>query len=645
MGLQEWEVGVGLCLAACVISNVGMVVQKLSVYRHEESAKSSRSNSEASADDSEELPRGTPPSAANGGGASSLSDGLLPKEPMMVPVYRQPLWLLGFAVFLSGQLISMWALGMAPQSMLSSLGSFSLVSNSFLAPLILNEQHNSMSIYATVLLVAGSVMVVIFSHHSDQENTPEELARNLRGFPFIVMMATIVALLIGLATRAYRLRKIQQMLEPIYFGMVSALLGALSVLFAKCVSTLLHTLVATEGGSGGIGIATGTTILIFSLSALCSLMSVYFMNLGLICFKALYILPVYYSLAIVFQTITGGVFFREFSTFTVPQALGFSGGVVLTVVGVWVLTTADLATTCPEDSSEDDEASIEEEEEQQQAPVVEVVGDINEADLESGPCSTKGFSPESSALHAAWVAAQVTESLESYSRSSTLPTTVPSSYSNPNLYGLDAVTPATSPRADGLTLDLRRPRVPSYSAPITPRGSSHRLGHANTVTAGGGGTHRPGGRQRHSAATPLTPAALARRASTALQHAMFDTTPRDWLPLLDGQETGPHLAVDWQPARQRPRGYSYQPAGSTNIGLMSSTAARAAMDMSSVTLLAAQMVDCGARLDRAHTCEGLSPRCTGRTAWTQHRRSVPDGERRRRSEGGGRFYMGAENVH
>ncbi|EER04972.1 hypothetical protein Pmar_PMAR028822, partial [Perkinsus marinus ATCC 50983] len=103
------------------------------------------------------------------------------------------------------------------------------------------------------------------------------------------------------------------MLEPIYFGMVSALLGALSVLFAKCVSTLLHTLVSNDDSAedgGGIGIASGTAILIFTLSALCSLMSVYFMNLGLICFKALYILPVYYSLAIVFQTITGGVFFR-----------------------------------------------------------------------------------------------------------------------------------------------------------------------------------------------------------------------------------------------------------------------------------------------------------------------------------------------
>lgn len=275
MGLQEWEVGVGLCLAACVISNLGMVVQKLSVYRHEEYARTASESSEE-----EE------PTISNGEG--SLSEGLLPREPMLVPVYRQPLWLIGFSVFLSGQLISMWALGMAPQSMLSSLGSFSLVSNSFLAPLILKEQHNSMSIYATILLVTGSVLVVIFSHHGDRENTPEELARNLRGFPFIIMMVTIVALLLGLATRAYRLRKIQQMLEPIYFGMVSALLGALSVLFAKCVSTLLHTLVSNDDSAedgGGIGIASGTAILIFTLSALCSLMSVYFMNLGLICFK------------------------------------------------------------------------------------------------------------------------------------------------------------------------------------------------------------------------------------------------------------------------------------------------------------------------------------------------------------------------
>ncbi|KAF4667334.1 COP9 signalosome complex subunit 2 [Perkinsus chesapeaki] len=645
--LVAYTVGVGLCLAACVISNMGMVVQKLSVYRYEEYARSNGSSPSLEEGDESGASAARPPDES-----ASLSDGLLPKESMLVPVYRQPLWLLGFAVFLSGQLISMWALGMAPQSMLSSLGSFSLVSNSFLAPLILNEQHNSMSIYATVLLVAGSVMVVLFSQHSDEENTPEELARNLRGFPFIIMMITIAALLVGLATRAYRLRKIQQMLEPIYFGMVSALLGALSVLFAKCVSTLLHTLVSKhDDESDGIGIATGTAILIFTLSALCSLMSVYFMNLGLICFKALYILPVYYSLAIVFQTITGGVFFKEFSEFTVAQALGFSGGVLLTVAGVWVLTTADLASTCPEETSSSEEGTSCVEEYPRRA-VVEVVEneDGTAADLESGAAKTSSIGV------AAERVIDVNGSFQNYARSRTLPAAVvPISYSNPSLYRPHENSPATSssPRNGDLVLDLPlHHRVPANSAPVTPRGITYQYHHAGTVGTGGGTYRHSGPRHRLSVPTPLTPAELARTTTTTLQHAMFDTTPSNWGLLMRGGIPEEERTGDWTSRSHHRRSihHGYHPLGHTNVGAMTTTAAaaaRAAMEMSSVTLLASQMVDCGARLDRAHTCDDFSPRAAGdRTSRSHRRRSIVEQheERRRRSEGvRDRFHIEVEN--
>lgn len=49
------------------------------------------------------------------------------------------------------------------------------------------------------------------------------------------------------------------------------------------------------------------------------------------------------------------------------------------MLGVWVLTTADLANTCLESDSDEEVIPVEEE-----APVVEVVGNGKEADLELG---------------------------------------------------------------------------------------------------------------------------------------------------------------------------------------------------------------------------------------------------------------------
>lgn len=182
-------------------------------------------------------------------------------------------------VFLLGQMLSLFSLSMAPQSMLSSLGSTSLISNSVLAPMLLGEKHSTVSLYSTGVLLAGSLLVVSCSSHVSQEFTRASLMGLFFRPQFVALSVGMIALLVTLGVR--RLRTGQ--LESVYFGTLSALLGALSVLFAKCVSILLlGDDVEASNKGGGTGVAYAALV---TLNVTFSIASVYVMNIGILRYR------------------------------------------------------------------------------------------------------------------------------------------------------------------------------------------------------------------------------------------------------------------------------------------------------------------------------------------------------------------------
>ncbi|KAF9580732.1 NIPA-like protein 3 [Lunasporangiospora selenospora] len=73
------------------------------------------------------------------------------------------LWAIGLLVFIVGNLGGFVALRFAPQSLTAPLGSISLISNVIIAPLINKEVLGRWDIAGIVFIVAGSVIVVVFS--------------------------------------------------------------------------------------------------------------------------------------------------------------------------------------------------------------------------------------------------------------------------------------------------------------------------------------------------------------------------------------------------------------------------------------------------------------------------------------------------
>ena len=79
---------------------------------------------------------------------------------------KQATWKLGLLLIALGSIADFVALGFAPQSLVAPLGSFTLVSNVFLAPLLLKEKVFARSIIATAIIVLGSTISVSFASHT-----------------------------------------------------------------------------------------------------------------------------------------------------------------------------------------------------------------------------------------------------------------------------------------------------------------------------------------------------------------------------------------------------------------------------------------------------------------------------------------------
>lgn len=79
---------------------------------------------------------------------------------------RQPLWIVGFLLILSGSLLDFVAFGLAPQSLLAPLAALSLVWNLLLAPRFHNEKITRANCLSTIVICLGVTSTVVFASHA-----------------------------------------------------------------------------------------------------------------------------------------------------------------------------------------------------------------------------------------------------------------------------------------------------------------------------------------------------------------------------------------------------------------------------------------------------------------------------------------------
>ena len=265
---------------------------------------------------------------------------------------RQLTWQCGLALVIIGSLFDFAALAFASQSLIAPLGSLTLVSNVFLAPLLLKEKLSRRDVICTLVIVVGAALAVSCASHDDSTQSVSAMFSNFLRIQFIAYAALVVLSVVALRVvtwKAAALRKrahtnreaakrYQAGMKYHRFGYAAAagIMGAQSVLFAKCTSTLFRTMIAGDGimfvypGTYGVLLGLGVTIFF----------QIRWLNSGLRLFPALYVVPVFQSFWILVSVVSGMVFFQEYhGVLDQPlQACGFCFGIFLTIGGVYVLS-------------------------------------------------------------------------------------------------------------------------------------------------------------------------------------------------------------------------------------------------------------------------------------------------------------------
>jgi hypothetical protein len=309
------------------------------------------------------------------------------------PLYKNKIWVLGFAVFVAGNFGDFVGLTFTPQSVITPIGSISLVSNLFFAKCLLGEEIGWRTLIALSFIMAGVVAIVVSSSAANPCGTEETIDTLLKrweqgGFlTFAIIHAlslcTLLVLVIkiehklngtkiksgsgtivdvadlggidavvpalgadanaGASTKSKKTKlKNNSSLsnlnpnERFFLRFAYPLLGSLfatwTVLLSKSTGELLKSSARSKPGTKSPFSRFEVWPIIFGLiiSLPCQVM---YLNKGLAWFEALYIVPIFYSVWVISSIMMGALFFGEFNNFTMINFVTFFIGVFLDIVG------------------------------------------------------------------------------------------------------------------------------------------------------------------------------------------------------------------------------------------------------------------------------------------------------------------------
>jgi drug/metabolite transporter (DMT)-like permease len=294
-------------------------------------------------------PRGPAPSRRR---RSSVNiDGVVVREkkPKVAQGHytKQPIWIMGLICVILGSLLDFTALAFVDQAVVAPLGSLTLVSNVFFAPLLLKEKVNRKQLYCTFLIVAGSCLAVAFAPHESTSPDIQAMFDNFARPRFIIYAIVSVLSVCGLRVACWKFNKTRRhdsrsayakvaRYHTFAYAACAGIMGAQSVLFAKCTAMLLA---ASIGGQGLMFVYWGTYFVLLGLGVTIFL-QIRWLNSGLRMFSALLIVPIFQSFWILVSVIAGMIFFGEYEgVFTqTANAILFPFGLGLTICGVYFLT-------------------------------------------------------------------------------------------------------------------------------------------------------------------------------------------------------------------------------------------------------------------------------------------------------------------
>ena len=254
------------------------------------------------------------------------------------------IWVAGLCIFAVGNVCDFVALGIAPLSAVTLLGSWSLVVSTFLAKILAHEIVSKYDIASIVFIVGGIVFTVLGSDHRPNEWPLPRLIKHYeepKVIVLLVVLASIVAAGLFAIHRDFVQRKTRvsvndpcviarpgKTIRALYV-IVGSVVGNFTALFGKAFAGLL---VFTFSGQNQFN---NPFVIVIILVFVVSLpLQIYLINASLAVNDILYHIPNFYVFWNIGNILTGAIFYVETAHFSGSNWAFYLVGVFLLFGGV-----------------------------------------------------------------------------------------------------------------------------------------------------------------------------------------------------------------------------------------------------------------------------------------------------------------------
>eukprot|EP00298_Acanthocystis_sp_HF-20_P010311 c18794_g1_i3.p1 GENE.c18794_g1_i3~~c18794_g1_i3.p1 ORF type:complete len:408 (+),score=156.08 c18794_g1_i3:81-1304(+) len=252
---------------------------------------------------------------------------------------KEPLWWFGFFLISVGALFDFLSMGFAPQTVVSAMGSMTLVINTWTAPLFLKEKLTKKVLGATVVIMCGAVLVVINASNSYQEHSVDDLLDRFKSWIFFAyagFVIWVVSCLLGLfliceRSVAKHNLAFSERMHSMSIASLSGILGAQSLLFAKAFMTAL--VFSIENHDAAPFLRWETYFVIFGTVG-CVYIQTYTLNIALARFDTLFVYPIFQVCWTLGGVLGAGVFYQEFSGMKDDNITQMTLGFLVLITGI-----------------------------------------------------------------------------------------------------------------------------------------------------------------------------------------------------------------------------------------------------------------------------------------------------------------------
>jgi len=157
-------------------------------------------------------------------------------EGERTPYTKQPLWWIGLAGTIAGEIFNFLAFGFAGAAVVTPLGAVCVVANEVIACLFLGEPFRIRDLFGVICTVCGSVLVVLAAPVKERDLTVDDFLKLASGGVFVAYISVVVLAMVGI----WRLLPKVQHKHPAWGLTLCSLLGTLTVLCATALSNFLR---------------------------------------------------------------------------------------------------------------------------------------------------------------------------------------------------------------------------------------------------------------------------------------------------------------------------------------------------------------------------------------------------------------------